>query len=327
MPQKIAVTGASGHIGNVVCRELIKRGHEVRAQYHSDARALEGLSLELFQGTVLNKDDLAILLEGCDFVIHCAAIISINGDKSGIVFKTNTEGPANVLSVAIEKGLKKMVHVSSVHAVEDLPHHTPYDELRPYKKQGAFAYDFSKATGEQLVLNNSKNKDIEVVVVRPSCVVGPYDFKPSKMGGALYDFSRQKLPIVPHGGYDIVDVREVANSACNAIANGKNGEVYLLAGRYHSFKELVKIIHNIQGVSRPILVTPVWVLYLALPFAWLYSQIMGNDAVVTMESITAIRDGHPQMNHAKAKVELGHSPRPISETLSDLFEWIKFQRK
>ena len=117
---KIAVSGASGHVGNVVCRKLIEKGCKVKAFYNSDSRSLQNLDLKLVQGNVLNKSDLSKSIEYCDFVINCAAIISINGDRDGLVFKTNTEGPKNILEVAIKYGVKKIIHVSSVHAVHDL---------------------------------------------------------------------------------------------------------------------------------------------------------------------------------------------------------------
>ena len=85
---KIAVTGASGHLGNTVCRTLLEQGFAVRAFFHSDKKALENLNVELVQGDILNPADVEKLLLGCDAVIHCAAVISIHGDPTGIVFKT-----------------------------------------------------------------------------------------------------------------------------------------------------------------------------------------------------------------------------------------------
>ena len=107
MQKIVAVTGASGHIGNVVCRKLIELGYDVKAFYHSDAASLKDLQLTLVKGDILDPTEVSNLLTGCDYVINCAALISINGDPSGIVYKTNTQGPANILSVAKELGIKK----------------------------------------------------------------------------------------------------------------------------------------------------------------------------------------------------------------------------
>src|SRR5688572_6339857 len=246
MKPTIAVTGASGHIGNVLCRQLVEKGFSVRAFYHSDARSLEGVKVELVKGDVLNVEDLSRLIEGCEIVINCAAIITIHGDPDGMVFKTNTHGPKNVLEVCQSHGVKKIIHVSSTHAVEELPWSESFDETRPYKNRKADSYDYSKALGEQIMLQLSKGNP-EVVVVRPSSVVGPYDFKPSEMGKALIDFYKEKIPALPQGGYNFVDVRDVVNSIIAAIDSGRNGEVYLLTGKYFTLKDLGGIIKKVSG--------------------------------------------------------------------------------
>ncbi len=321
MNMKIAVTGASGHIGNVVCRQLLEEGYEVNALYNKDKRSLEDLNINLFQGSVLNKSDLERLIDGVDVVIHCAAIISIDGDPQGIVFKTNTEGPKNILDVSIQKRVKKIIHISSVHAVTEIPHSIPYDESRPYKQLGASAYDYSKAQGEQILLNGAKGQNMEVMVLRPSCVIGPFDFKPSKMGSALLDFYHEKVPLLPDGGYDLVDIRDVASSIVNAIQHGKDGEIYLLSGKYYNFKELSEAIRKVTGKKTPNLVIPHWLMIGILPFVSFHAKVTKSSPSFTKESIEAIRNGHPNMNHAKAKVVLNHIPRPLEETLRDFFNW------
>lgn len=322
MKPTIAVTGASGHIGNVVCRTLLEQGYAVRALYHSDDRSLRDVDVELVQGDVLNPEDLSRLIRGCGYVINCAAIISINGDRDGWVFKTNTEGPKNILEVSVREGVKRIVHVSSVHAVHDLPHHIPYDETRPYKTPSAFAYDYSKAMGEQILLKDAEHQNMEVVVVRPSCVVGPYDFKPSKMGAALMSFYRQKILFIPRGGYDLVDVRDVATSICEAMVKGKNQEVYLLSGKYHSFKSIAEAIGKVSQKKKPMFVLPAGLMQVALPFAWVYGQLTRKAVSLTYEALVAIREGHPNMDSTKARRVLNHHPRPLIETLKDHYLWV-----
>lgn len=320
MPTTIAVTGASGHIGNTVCRLLLAKGYLVKAMYHSNKNSLEGLSIELIQGDVVNKDDVARLITGCDVVINCAAIISIHGDPTGIVFKTNTEGPKNVLEVSKAAGVKKIIHVSSTHAVVEIPSGLPFDEKRPYKTSTSYKYDFSKAQGEQLMLAGADN-NLEIVVLRPSSVVGRYDFKPSEMGKALLDFYRQKIPFLPYGGYDFVDVRDVAQSIVAAIDKGKSGEVYLLSGKYYSLKVLAKLVRTTTGKKVPQSVLPYWLLRSTLPLVTLYSKITRAAPLFTIESIDALKNGHPNMDHSKAASQLGHQCRPLEETIRDFYEW------
>jgi dihydroflavonol-4-reductase len=320
---KVAVTGASGHIGNVIVRTLLEKGYSVRALYNSDNRSLLDLEIEMVNGSILNRDDLNNLLVGVDVVVNCAAIISINGDPNGVVFKTNTEGPKLLLETALENKVKRIVHISTVHAVTELPHSEPYNELRPYKTAHASVYDHSKAIGEQILLEGSKEKDLEVIVVRPSCVIGPFDFKPSKMGSALLDFYNGKVPFLPCGGYDIIDVRDVASSVVKSISLGRDGEKYLLSGKYYDFKGLTSEIQKITGKKMPKTVLPYWFLRAILPVASLYFKISGMSPSLTREAIDAVKHGHPDMDNSKARNELGHSVRPLEETLRDFYKWQK----
>jgi len=283
---------------------------------------LEDINVELIQGDVLNVDDLRKLISGCETVINCAAIISIHGDKDGSVFRTNTEGPKNVGKVCREKGVKKIIHISSVHALQEHPHTELFDERRQYKTEGADPYDYSKALGEQNILNEAGN-NIAVVIVRPSSVAGPYDFKPSEIGKALMDFFNRKIPALPEGGYDFVDVRDVANSIVSAIEKGKDREAYHLTGKYFSMKDFACMIHKVTGKKVPKTVIPYSLLKMSLPLINLYSKVSGAAPLFTSVSIDALMYGNKQMDHSKASAHLGHHARPFEETLRDFYRWKK----
>jgi len=323
MNKLVAVTGANGHIGNVVCRKLLEGGYRVRAFYHSDKKSLLDLKVDVIQGDILNIEDVSQLVEGCEVVIHCAGIISINGDPDGRVFKTNTEGPHNVLKASLAKGVKRIIHVSSVHAMKELPLDTPYNETRPYKEQSDPVYDFSKARGEQILLEGAQKSPIEIVILRPSSVIGPFDFKPSLLGAALLDFYFQKIPFLPEGGYDFVDVRDVAQAAVNSIDSGRDKEAYVLSGMYYTFKKFAKVIHKVTGKKVPQKVIPYRLLKILLPLVTLYAKWTRSSPAFTRESIDIIFNGHPHMDHTKAKKELHFSCRPLEESLHDFYEWQK----
>lgn len=325
-PHLIAVTGASGHIGNAVCRMLVGQGYRVRAMYHRDPRPLAGIQVDRVRGDILNPADVARLLEGCDAVIHCAAIISIDGDPTGMVMRTNTEGPQNVLAAARQAGVKRIVHLSSVHAVTEIPHDQPYDEQRPYKGKGDAVYDYAKATGEQVLREGVKDADIGLVILRPSAVLGPYDFKPSKLGAALLDFYHQRVPLLPAGGYDLVDVRDVARSTVAALEHGRPGEVYVLSGRYVEFTALAREIGAVTGRRMPRRVIPHGILRVMLPLVRLQAALTGAAPSLTRESIDAVRHGHPRMDNGKARRELGHQVRPLAESLRDFYAWYNEQQ-
>ena len=318
---KIGVTGASGHVGNMVCRILVAQGHEVRAMYYNDKTGLEDTDAELFQGDVLDKKSVDQFVKGCEIIIHSAAIISIHGDPTGIVFKTNTEGPKNILDACIKHDVRRLLHLSSTHAVMERPLHQPFDESRPYKQKQHFAYDFSKATGEQIMLEAFKSGKIDGCVLRPASVVGLHDYKPSKIGTALTDFYNRKIPMLPEGGYNFIDVRDVAQTIVNAIDKGRTGEIYLMSGKYYTIKELASEVTKATGVKTPKMMMPFWFLKTILPFVKLWGKMNKAAPVFTIEAITALKLGHPNMVNEKAVKELGHQVRPLSETLKDFYNW------
>lgn len=319
----VGVTGASGHLGNVVCRKLLEKGYQVRVLCRKDTRPFDDLNVEKFQGDVLDKNAVDAFVNGCDYVIHSAAIISIHGDPTGIVFKTNTEGPQNVAEACLKHRVKRMIHVSSTHAVMELPFETPFDETRPYKQKGSFAYDFSKSTGEQLMLDYFRIKGLDGFVVRPSSVIGPFDFRPSEIGKALLDFYNQKIPMLPPGGYNFIDVRDISETIANSLDKGRRGEIYLLSGVYYSMKNFAQVVHQASGKKVPKMVMPFWFLKMLLPFVKLYGKMKKANPVFTIEAITALKLGHPNMVNEKAKKELGHVCRPLAETITDFYKWNK----
>lgn len=317
----VGVTGASGHLGNVVCRVLLERGYAVRVLHRKDVRSFEHLSVERVVGDVLDLQAVDTFVKGCDYVIHAAAIISIHGDPTGIVFKTNTEGPVNIAEACIRHRVKRMIHVSSTHAVMELPFETPFDETRPYKQKGAYAYDFSKSTGEQRMLTYYRSGKLDGLVVRPSSVIGPFDFRPSEIGKALLDFYNQKIPVLPPGGYNFIDVRDISASIVTALEKGRCGEIYLLAGTYYKMKDFAQVVHEVTGKKVPKHVMPFWFLKMLLPFVKVYGKLKKANPVFTIEAITALKYGHPNMVSDKAKKELGHVCRPLNETIADFYAW------
>src|SRR5690606_33606450 len=190
------------------------------------------------------------------------------------------------------KKVKRLIHVSSTHAVIELPFETPFDESRAYKQKGAFAYDFSKSTGEQIVLKAVKENLLDAVIIRPSSVIGLYDFKPSEIGKALLDFYNQKIPMLPPGGYNFIDVRDISKSIVTAIEKGKKGEIYLLSGVYYSLKDFAQIVKKVSGKKVPKIVMPFWFLKGLLPVVKVYGKVKKAAPIFTIEAITALKLGH-----------------------------------
>jgi dihydroflavonol-4-reductase len=319
---KVAITGATGHVGISVMEELKRRGIELKALAFNDAHYLESQGIEHVKGHVNSREDMEKLLDGCDALIHSAAVISINGDKGGIVRKVNVEGVKNVMQTAMDLKIQRVVHISSIHAYQALPNKELLDETRALVDEKAFAYDQSKRDG-QLFVKEMVAKGLNAVIVNPTSVTGAPENKLSYQGKAILDIYNKKIPAIFDGGFDWVDVRDVASSVCNALNMGRAGENYLLAGKFYTMRQIIQMVSEIKGEQIKIPTIPVWAARVGLPFVKIQSKITGKEPLYTNESIEILITGNEKISYEKAKKELGHNPREFKETLRDLISWFK----
>lgn len=320
---KIAITGGSGHVGTALIYKLLDLGHEVKALIHEREGAIGNLKIEKLRGSTTELADVEQLVSDVDVVIHLAALISISGDCGGLVQKINVGGTKNVVDACIAKGVKKLIHVSSIHAYQPYPHDIPLDETRGYVGKDSYAYDFSKATAQQYVLDAVKNKGLDAVVLNPTGIIGPFDYLNSPKFKMLYQFYYGQIPILTPGGFDWVDNRDVADGIIAAIDKGRVGEAYLLSGKYYTVKELSAIIGKVLNKKTPQMMMTFGVLNLLLPFVGLWGKITRTEPLYTEESLAYLKEGHPTISYQKAAKDLGYSPRPIEETLKDTYDWMK----
>jgi dihydroflavonol-4-reductase len=320
--QIVAITGATGHLGTAIVLLALDRGFKVRALYRNGKPGIEHENLSWIKGD-LSVASLELFLASANAIIHCAAKISIHGDADGSVKLTNIGGTKNLMEAARSNPTLRIVHVSSTHAATEFPQDEVYNEERPLKSEDAAAYDFSKAESERIVNEYVQNTNANALIVRPSSMLGPPDLRPSLLGAALLGLYKGELPALTSGGYDFVDVRDVAAACLNAVTMGRAGETYILTGRYYDLHELSQLIHELGGSKPPRIIKITWLLHL-LPFVNLYSRITGKAAPFTREGLVTLQNGH-NMSHEKAKRELRYNPRNIESSVQDLIEWWKDQ--
>lgn len=319
----VAVTGATGHLGANVVRELLREGYSVRAIARSvDSPALQGLALERVAADVLDPAALAAAFSGCDVVVHLAAKISIRGDADGAVRRTNVDGTRNAVAAARGAGVRRFVHMSSVHAMRLDGAAGVFDENLPLVGEGAFAYDRSKAEGERIVLG-AASAGLDTLVLRPTGILGPHDYRLSRAGTMLREFFRGQRPFLIPGGYDWVDARDVAAAIISAVTRGRAGEAYLLSGNWVSIAELARLCGEVSGAAKCRIVLPRWTAMTALPFVEALADLRSGEPLFTRESLAAVASNTRNLSSRKAAVELGFSPRPVAETLRDTFDWLK----
>ncbi|MEO8146656.1 MAG: NAD-dependent epimerase/dehydratase family protein [Bacteroidia bacterium] len=320
---KVAITGSSGHLGRVVADELLLRNYSVNALMYQD-KSFSNRDVEIVNGDLNNISSLKNLVKDCETVIHCAGKISINSNRDKSVYETNVGGTKNILEAAIQNGVRKFIHISSIHAYNQFPKFDLLNEERNYCSNNAPLYDQSKRDAQKLVLNHT-GKGIEIVVLNPTAIIGAPDYKPSLTGKAIIDIYNKKIPALLNGGFDFCDVRDVANGIVNAIEHGRNGESYLLSAKWRHIEDVAKIVMKIKGEKNYLPVLPAWMGYAGLPFANLYSSIKKSAPLFTTESIDALTKGNRNISRAKATKDLNYHCRPLEETIADLIMWFKQQ--
>ncbi|OHD67590.1 MAG: hypothetical protein A2177_12540 [Spirochaetes bacterium RBG_13_68_11] len=326
-----AVTGATGHAGGVLVRTLLERGHGVRALVRDDGRTLDGLDVERVRGDLGDPASLERAFAGADVVVHAAAHISLLRTDTRLVEAVNAAGTAAVLAACRASGVGRLVHFSSIHALEQRPLERPVDEDRPLSDErparGLPPYDRSKAAGERLVRAASA-AGLDVVILNPTGMTGPFDFKPSLFGRVLVALAKGRLPAIVDGGFDWVDVRDVAASAATAVellAGKRTGAVvagrrYLLPGRWASLAEVAGMVADCTGVPAPRWAAPLWAARVGAPFSTAAALILGHRPLFTGVSLAALR-GNPQVSGERAAADLGHRPRDLRDTVTDTVRW------
>lgn len=323
------VTGAAGHLGSYIVKELLFKGEEVRALVLPKERVpsfveINRSNLKEYEGNVCKPETLQSLFSNPHekdlVVIHCAGIVSVTKKADKKVREVNVGGTANIIAACKEYNAKRLVYISSVHAIPYPPKGQVTREIShfdPDKVVGG--YDKTKAEATVLVLDAAK-EGLDAVVVHPSGIIGPNGLPTGNMAQLITLYLNKKLPFAIKGGFDFVDVRDVASGIILAAQKGRMGECYLLSNRYVELRELFTLLAEISGHKKMHYV-PVWLAKAFSPFAELHYKVNKQTPLFTGYSIYTVTQGSTY-SHQKATEEFGYHTRPLKETLSDIAAWI-----
>jgi dihydroflavonol-4-reductase len=271
------VTGATGHIGNVLVRQLLDRGEHVRALVRpgKPPLALEGLEVELVPGDILDLDSLERAMQGVEVVYHLAARISLAAGRDSQTELVNHCGTLNVLAAARRSGVKRLVYASSIYALRKPPDGLSIDESQPFDADGCRgAYDCSKALAS-LAIQRAAANGFQAVIVCPTAVIGPFDFHNSEAGRAIRLYMHPGLKFYVEGAYDFIDVRDAARGFILAAEKGRSGETYILGGERLTVREVVQSVWEILGGSYPSFKVPLWLAYFVADLMPAYTAMTG----------------------------------------------------
>ena len=328
-------------MGNTIIRQLAKHPVEIRglvlpqeleAARRESERFLKrpGRRAEVtyYGGDVRDPESLRPLFEHEEgreiYVIHTAGIIDISEHVSPFLYDVNVNGTKNIVALCREYQVKRLLYVSSVHAIPELDKVSVLSEVEHFSPETVVGgYAKTKAEATQAVLDAVKD-GLDAVVVHPSGILGPYDQSGNHLVQMVTDYLNGKLPACVNGGYDFVDVRDVARGCLLAAKRGKTGECYILSNRHYEVKEVLEMVRKLAG-GRKLPVLPMWMAKLAAPVMQWIAARKKERPLYTAYSLYTLQS-NDKFSHDKATRDLGYAPRDLKETLRDTVQWYRSGR-
>ena len=322
---KIGVTGSSGLVGFNFCVEALKNNDSLNILIRKDTDYLKQIDAKVYYGDLNDIKVLDKFCEGCDVIIHSAAMISIGLDSYDEVYEVNYLGTKNLLESSKKMKVKKFIYISSINAFNKNPVTKKLDETRELVKRGN-AYDMTKAMGQELVMNTD---DIEKVSINPTSILGKYDFKPSRLGKVIKTLYAGKLPFLVNGGLDVIDVEDLSRAIYSSIKNGRDGETYIISGKWRSFKEINNSVQKRRDNKSFVIFFPKLFVEMNLPLLSLLPKSILRKAAdfngkyfpglesLTKESIENIINFPKNIDNSKAKNDLGLTISSLDKTIKD----------
>lgn len=327
MKKLYLVTGANGHLGSTLLRLLKKQSAEIRGLILPSEQPDELDGVRFVRGDVRDIQSLRSLFEGVNgretVLIHTAGIIDISDQVSPIAYDVNVNGTKNILALCREYQISRLLYVSSVHAIPEGDKSSVLHEVTHFSPDAVVGgYAKTKAEATQAVLDAVRD-GLDAVVVHPSGILGPYDRSGNHLVQLVTDYIKGKLPACVRGGYDLVDVRDVAAGCLLALEKGRCGQCYILSNRHYEIRDMLRMVRQMAG-GRRLPTLPLWMAKAALPAVRLHARRTKHRPLFTRYSLYTL-NSNDKFSHDKATAELGYRPRDLICTLRDTISWARRQ--
>ena len=320
--KKCLVTGCTGHIGNVLIRHLIENRYKVTALVlpNEDLTPIKDLDVKIIEGDITDRDFVFKIIKKDFTVFHLAGIIDIGNIPPQKVFEVNIDGTKNVVDACIKNKARRLLYTSTVNIIDPIDGRVLKEPKTFNAKIIKGPYAVSKYQATQYILDKCESGCLDAVILYPSAVVGPFDFKVSEVGQVILDFMNKKLYGYVAGGYNFVDVRDVANALCLASRRGKGGESYIISGQSMTFKSLLITVNKTLGRKYMPPKFAIWFVKLFAKVSSAFYKIRGKKPILSSYSITAFTR-NSNFSYKKATKQLGYKPRSVIESVKDSVKW------
>ncbi|MFP4094027.1 MAG: NAD-dependent epimerase/dehydratase family protein [Cyclobacteriaceae bacterium] len=319
----IFITGASGLIGSFICRELLRRGHKVRAlkRASTDMGLVSDIrdQIEWVEGDLMNVSDLPGYLEGVTDIIHGAAVISYERKDELLMYQVNVDGTANLLNAALDKGISRFLHISSVAAIGKDKGANIITEDSKWQGEKTTAYARSKYQSELEVWRASA-EGLKTIIINPSLVLGPGEWHKSSTQVFKYVWDEHRF--FTNGLVNYVDVRDVAEIVVQLLLSDHVGERFIVNAGSMTYKELFEQIALEFGKRPPHIHARGGMIRLAILLGKLQAALTGRPPLLSDEMEQVSKNRHIYANE-KIKKTINFEFRDIKDTIRWSCEQLK----
>ena len=322
---KVFITGATGFVGHHVAQALAAEGADLRmlVRKTSNLKNLDGIRGETHVGDLGEAESLKPALESCDAVMHVAADYRLWIPKPDEMYRANVDGTRELLRMAREAGVRRVVYTSSVATMHFRRDGLVINEDTPVSiKDMVGHYKRSKFLAELEAIEAAQDGQ-QVMILNPTTPIGPNDAKPTPTGRIFVDFLKGKFPAYMDTGLNLVDVAEVARTHVAALTVGTPGRRYILGGENLTLKQILDKMSAITGIPSPRTKIPFAVAATYAFFEeWITGRMRGKEPRATLEEV---RMGRKKMfaSSARAQQELDFRIVPIYPAMRSAIEWFR----
>ena len=322
MSKLYLVTGGTGHVGTVLINELLAKNVSIRALVRPGRREGIPAGVDVYEGDITNLDSMRDFFQTSGFdsvtLIHCAALITIASRLNTQVWNVNVHGTENVMQLALNAAVDRVVYVSSVHAIPEKPLGQIISEVSSFSPELVHGqYAKSKAAAAQVALDYAK-KGLNLSIVHPSGIIGPGDTNiRNHMIRTIHAMAEGRIPVGLKGGYDFVDSRDVVSGILSCEEKGRCGECYILTGHYITVLQLLNVVRKIHGKKERKIEIPYGLVKAIAPISEGAARLIGRKApLFTPYSVYTLHT-NGDFSHEKATRELDYQPRDIVDSIRD----------
>lgn len=319
----VVVTGATGFLGEHLCRVLVGRGLSVRGLARSRSSVLSELGVEMVRGDVQSGPELEQALVGASAVFHLAGAVSRDPDDTQRLMRLHVDGTRRVLHEMQRAGCSRMVLASTSGTIGVSKDEVILDESAPYVEQlvAGWPYYASKIYQERLAFDLGPRLGLEVVAVNPSLLLGAGDRRLSSTGD-VRKFLKGQVPFVPEGGMNFVDARDVAEATANALERGRPGHRYLMGGPNWTMKEFFARLGRVAERAPPRLRAPAKLMRWGAQLVEELYRHRGKEPPVDRISVE-MAEHYWWIDSSKAESELDFAARDPMLTLHDTVQYLR----